>query len=104
MSLKLQPNPTFNSVVALSVPGQDKPAKVTVTFKHLSRPKIKDFFGNLEGKTDADALGEIMVGWEGIDEKYSLEALAELTDNYPAAAGELFEQFRKDLLESRAKN
>ncbi len=104
MSLKLQPNPTFNAVAELSVPGQDKPAKITVTFKHLSRKQIKDFFGALEGKTDADALGEVLTGWEGIDEKFNPEALQTLLDNYPAAAGELFESFRKNLMESRAKN
>lgn len=105
MSLKLQPNPTFTANAELSVPGQEKTARVAVTFKHLSKNKIKDFFGNLEGKTDADALGEIITGWgDGIDEKYSPEALAELLDNYPAAAGELFECFRSNLLESRRKN
>lgn len=104
MSLKLQPNPTFTAAAEISVPGQDKPAKITVTFKHLARTKIKDFFADLDGKTDADALIEIMTGWDGVDEKFSLEALTELLDNYPAAGGELFECFRKNLLESRAKN
>jgi hypothetical protein len=104
MTLKLQPNPTFTAAVALSVPGQDKPAKITVTFKHLARPQIRDFFGNLEGKTDLDALGAIISGWSGIDEPFSEESLALLLDNYPAAAGELFEAFRRELLEARAKN
>lgn len=104
MSLKLQPNPTFTARVELSVPGSDKPAKVGITFKHLARPQIKDYFGNLEGKIDSEALGEIITGWEDIDGKYSPEALAELLDNYPAAGGELFEAFRKNLLESRTKN
>lgn len=104
MSLKLQPNPTFTATAELSVPGQEKTARVTVTFKHLARNKIQEYFKGLEGKTDADALGEIMVGWDGIDEKFSPEALAELLDNYPAAAGELFESFRTNLMESRRKN
>lgn len=104
MALKLQPNPTFTAQVAISIPGSDKPAKVSVTFKHLSRPQIKEFFGNLDGKTDSAALGEIITGWDGIDEKFSPESLADLLDNYPAAGGELFEQFRKELLESRTKN
>ena len=104
MSLKLQPNPTFTANAEISVPGQDKPARVTVTFKHLSKNKIKDYFANLEGKSDAEALGEIITGWDGIDEKFSPDALAELLDNYPAAGGELFECFRANLMESRRKN
>jgi hypothetical protein len=104
MSLKLQPNPTFTAKVDITVPGQDKPARVEVTFRHLARSKIKDYFAHLEGKTDAEALGEIITDWAGIDEKYSQEALLELLENYPAAGGELFACFRTNLMESRQKN
>lgn len=101
---KLQPNPTFTSKVPLSIPGEPKPATITVTFKHLSRPKIKEFFNKLEGKADVEALGEIIVGWEGPDAPYNEESLQALLDNYPASAAELFEAFRADLMESRRKN
>lgn len=104
MSLKLQPNPTFTAKAEISVPGQDKPARVEITFKHLARGKIKDYFANLEGKTDGEALGEIITNWDGIDEKYSPEALLEFLDNYPAAGSELFECFRTNLMASRRKN
>ena len=43
-------------------------------------------------------------GWKGFDSDYSEEALAVLLDNYPAAGGELFEAFRRELMEARAKN
>lgn len=101
---KLQPDPTFTSKVHLSVPGQTNQAPVTVTFKHLSRPKIKAFFEGLEGKTDHEALSEVIVGWEGIDASYDAGSLKSLLDNYPASGGELFEAFRRDLMESRRKN
>ena len=104
MSLKLQPNPTFACDVALSVPGQAKQAKISVTFRHFSRPQIKDYFEGLQGKTDADALGAIITGWSGVDVDYDADALASLLDNYPASAGELFEAFRRELLEARSKN
>lgn len=104
MSLKLQPNPTFTATADISVPGQERPAKITVTFRHLSRNKLKDFFAGLEGKPDTESLAEIITGWDGVDEKFSPEALAEFLDNYPTAAAELYESFRKNLLESRAKN
>lgn len=101
---KLQPNPTFKSKVALSVPGSDKPITVGITFKHLSRPQIKDYFAALDGKTDAEALGEVITGWDDIDGEFSQDNLQALLDNYPTAGGELFEAFRRDLMESRRKN
>ena len=52
----------------------------------------------------AEALSEIIVGWSGVDEAYSDAALNLLVDNYPAAAADLFESFRKELLEAKRKN
>lgn len=101
---KLQPNPSFKSKVALSVPGSDKQITVGITFKHLSRPQIKDFFSHLDGKTDAEALGEVIIDWEDIDASFTPDNLSALLDNYPTAGGELFDAFRRDLLESRRKN
>ncbi len=104
MTLKLQPNPTFSCPVSLTVPGQEVKAIITVTFKHLAKSALREFFAGLDGKTDAEALGAIVVGWSGVDEAFSAETLAVLLDNYPAAAGELFEAFRRELFEARAKN
>ena len=101
---KLNPNPTFTAKVPLSIPGESKRATVDVEFKHLSRKAIQEFFQNLEGKTDAESLAEIIVSWKGIDAAYSAETLATLLDNYPAAGRELFEAFRLELMEARAKN
>lgn len=101
---KIVPKTTFSAEVSLSVPGEAKPATITVDFKHLSKKAIKAYFENLEGKTDAEALGEIIAGWSGVDAPYSAESLEMLIDNYPAAAGELFEAFRRELIEARRKN
>ena len=101
---KINPNPTFTAKVPLSVPGESKRATVDVEFKHLSRKAIQEFFQNLEGKTDAESLGEIIVGWKGIDAPFSAQSLETLLDNYPAAGRELFEAFRVELMEARAKN
>lgn len=101
---KLNPNPTFNAKVQLSVPGQDKPVSVEIEYKHLSRPQIKKYFDGLEGKTDAEALSEIILGWKGIDAEYDSDTLQALLDNYPTSGGELFEAFRKELMEARRKN
>lgn len=101
---KLNPNPTFTVKVALSVPGQAEPKPVDITFKHLARPQIREFFAGLEGKTDQEALAEVVTGWGGVDVPFSPEALGSLLDNYPPAGGELFEAFRRELMESRRKN
>ena len=101
---KITPKPKFNTTVQLSVPGSDKPAAITVEFKHLSKSGLKEYFAGLDGKSDADALAEIITGWQGVDLEFSPEALGQLLDNYPAAAGELFEAFRRELMEARRKN
>lgn len=101
---KINPKPVFRATVPLSVPGSDKPAAISVDFKHLGKSALRDYFAGLEGKSDAEALGEIVTGWEGVDAPFSADALGQLLDNYPAAAGELFEAFRRELLEARAKN
>ena len=101
---KLNPNPTFKTTVSLSVPGSAQSAAVEVTFKHLSRSALRDYFAGLEGKQDSEGLSEIIVGWSGVDAEYSREALGQLLDNYPASAAELFEAFRRELLEARRKN
>ena len=100
---KLQPNPTFTSKVTISVPG-GKAVQVGIVFRHLSRNTLKDYFAGLKGRADEDALADIIAGWEGIDAPYSAENLATLVDNYPCAAMELFDAFRRDLLEAARKN
>lgn len=101
---KLQPNPTFKASVALSVPGEPKQASIEVEFRHLSKSAMRAYFTTLADREDADALADIIVGWGGVDAAFDRDALAALIDNYPAAAGELFEAFRRETLESRRKN
>ena len=101
---KITPKNSFTAKVALSVPGETRPQHVDVELKHLTKKGIKTYFDNLEGKSDVDALGEIMVGWSGIDVPYSAESLELLLENYPAAGAELFDAFRSELMEARRKN
>lgn len=101
---KLQPNPTFKATVALSVPGEPDPSCIEVEFRYLGKRAAKEYFGGLGGKSDAEALGGLIVGWAGVDAPYSADALAQLLDNYPASAGELFEAYRVELLEAKRKN
>ena len=101
---KLQPNPTFKAPVLLSVPGEDKPKEIVVEFRHQTGKQLKAYFEHIKGKTDAEAVVDLIVGWGGVDKAYSAEALDELLDNYPVAAGEIFAAYRESALESRRKN
>ena len=101
---KLQPNPTFKAKVGLSVAGAAKPVEIEVEFRYLKKSEVKAFFDNLDGKNDAEALTEILIGWSGIDQPYTADALALLLDNYPASARDLFGAFSRELLEARTKN
>jgi len=104
---KLQPNPTFKAEVLIPVPG-GKPGKITAIFKHKGKKELQSFFESLqtEGdqRSDVDALGELLAGWEGVDDKFSEENLGILLDAYPGSAMAFFETFRKEALEARTKN
>lgn len=101
---KLQPNPTFSTKVGISIAGQEKPEEIEVEYKYLTRPAVRAYFEGIGNKSDVEALSEIIVGWSGPDAAYGTDALDALLTNYPASAGELFETFRRELLESKRKN
>lgn len=102
--LKLQASPTFKAKVGISVAGATRPTEIDVEFRYLNKEAIKTYFDGLQGKTDAEALAEIIVGWSGVDAPYDIASLTALIDNYPAAAADLFETFRRELLEAKRKN
>lgn len=101
---KLQPKPSFWAKCSISVAGEAKPAQIEIEFKYLGREGIKAFFESLEGKQDIEALGEIVTNWRGVDAEFSRDNLAQLLDNYPQAAMAIFEAFRTEALEAKAKN
>ncbi|MBZ0106145.1 MAG: phage tail assembly chaperone [Sulfuricella denitrificans] len=101
---KLTPKPTFWAKVEISIPGQTKPASIEVEFKHLGRDGFKAFFEGLEGKTDAEALGDVVVGWKGVEDEFNMENFELLLNNYPTAPMAFFETFRKESLEAKTKN
>jgi hypothetical protein len=104
---KLQPNPTFKSSVLIPIPG-GKDGKITVIFKHKGRKALQEFFASLTDekntRTDVEALAELIADWEGVDVKYSEEALEQLLDAYPSAAMAMFDAYRAAVLDARVKN
>lgn len=103
----LQPNPTFKETIAIPVPGGE-PGKITFEFKRLGKKALRTLFKSLtEGedeREDADVLSEIIVGWAGVDEKFSKAALETLCDAYPGAATAVILGYNKAMLEGKAKN
>lgn len=107
MTFILQPKPTFKSEVSIPVPG-GKEGTIKFEFKHKGRKELRVFIESLgkedAQRDDAEALMDIVAGWEGVDEKFSKEALETLVDAYPGAASAIFTAYHRALLEGRAKN
>lgn len=103
----LNPNPTFKFDVSIPMPG-GKVGKITFVFKHKGRKDLKAFFDSLSNtekvREDHEALLDLVESWEGVDEKFSPEALEKLLDNYPGAARVIFEAYSSAIFEAREKN
>lgn len=104
--LKLNPQPTFNAPAMITVPGQDEPVKIGVTWRHKSRAELEEWLKGLSTRRDDEMLAEVMAGWDesDIDAPYSADALRALLNNYPRAAVDLMTAYSKALYEGRAKN
>lgn len=101
---KLEPSPTFRATVAITVPGGDsQPLKVQ--FKHKTRSALQAFLDDASGRIDADMLSDMIASVEDKEEGQSdANFLAQLTENFPAAANDLLRAYLKELTESRVKN
>lgn len=106
---RINPKPTFKAVVSLSLPGGDS-AAIEFEFRHKPRKELKSWVEATVGRSDLDALAEVVAGWSGVaDEsgalvRYSVDALDQLLDNYPAASKEIYAAYLRELTEARAKN
>ena len=91
----INPTPTFK--LDVTIPSPTGGGKVGVIFKHKGRKALAEFVKSLteEGstRTDLDGLLEIIVGWDGVQEPFSKEALESLLDNYPAAAKAIYDVY-----------
>jgi len=114
--LKLNPDPQFTDDVEITVPGQKELGTISLTFKYRGRKEYSEFLDWLgekvdkkgkvteKGKTVAEAFPEFVTGWQGMDVEFNKENIEAFLNNYPAAYLEIFSQYSRLLLESRAKN
>lgn len=106
---KLNPNPTFQCAVPISVAGLPEPLDLNLVFRRKSKTALEKWMSDAKGKDDAAILHEIILSWTVKDDAdadvpYSLTALAEFLENYPAAHGELFRGYLRELTEAKRKN
>lgn len=102
--LTLDPNPTFDAQVKLTVPGATSPATVGITFKYQTKSELEAWLAEIASKPDADVLTDIVLGWSEIAAPFTPENLGKLLDKYPASGRELLDSYFKNLVESRVKN
>lgn len=124
--LKLNPNPTFEANVEITVPGQEETGTISLTFKYRSskeywawvesikeqkEPDKLDKEGKVlkqgkvirKEKTAFEAFLEFVEGWE-LPEKFTKENVEIFLNNYPMAYAEIVGSYVKLLLGSRVKN
>jgi len=99
---QLQPNPTFWATVSIPVPGEKKTPTIEVEFRHKAKSQL-DLLIKSEQPLNT-AMAEIVNNWKGVSDKFSQDNLVALLDNYPSAAGVIFEVYINALLKGKEKN
>jgi hypothetical protein len=103
---------TFDGDVNITVPGQDEPAVLSLTFTYRDRDQLQFWLGTLKDRSDDEVIPECVEGWRNVmdGEKavpvpYSAEALRDLVlKRFHSSAQEIYQAYLKLLRESRAKN
>lgn len=106
MALKLNPAPTFRAKVGIPVPGQEQPEQIVCIFKHMTREEYQRFSAPeaLAKLSDIDTLMALLAGWEEVDEAFSREAVAKMTQAYHGAAFAITAAFAAELTKARLGN
>lgn len=103
MAFKLDPEPTFQAEVRITVPGGGY-LPLPLVFHHKTRSQLDDWVRRRE-QTDQEMFEEIVHDApsrpDGLTVKQFMQKLSE---NYPAAAMDVYSTYRFELQASRAKN
>lgn len=98
---KLQPKPTFWAKVPISIAGSAKTVLLDIEFNHLNRDSLREYLNSLDGREDVDSIGDIVAGWKGVDEEFSMSTLEKLLSNYPGSAMSLVRVFAAESIGSK---
>ena len=103
--LKLVPNPTFKAPVKIRAPGGEE-FTVTLEFKHRTKPQLDAFFASEDwkGRTDAQNVLDVAVGWSGVDAPFDEESLRTLFENYQGAPGLIINKYINELTAAKLGN
>ena len=103
----LQPKPTFTKEVVLTVPGGGE-GKFKGIFKHKGKTELQAFFASISDeknpRPDIESVMEILVGWEGVDQKFSKENVEILLENYFGAEIAILNAYSTGYFEAKEKN
>lgn len=100
---KINPEPTFRSVVSIPVPGAD-PMDLELEFRHKTKDELKAFFTGFEGRDDIDCLMEVVAGWHNCEAQFNRETLSDLLQNYPRANTAILGKYAAETVGSRLGN
>jgi len=109
MDFFLNPKPTFNCPVTLSVPEGKGTADVEFTFNYKDKEALDAWFKKYKNKPTVDALLEVINGWGVLDDagakaEISKDNLIILNKKYPRSLSEILTAYLNALQDSRAKN
>ncbi|MDH0519983.1 phage tail assembly chaperone [Achromobacter xylosoxidans] len=101
----LTPPATFAATVDIPRPGTE-PAKLRLTFRHKTKEDLNAWLASgTDVESDAEWLGVIVAGWEGVSTDFSPQALALLVSNYHRPAVEaIVDKYLSELTEFRRGN
>lgn len=102
---KVNPNPTFNGEAAIVAPGGEV-VTLKLVFKHKTRDEAKAFFERAAKSDEKESklVMEIVAGWEGADEPFSEENLAQVLQNYHGSPSAIFHGYMEALTTARRGN
>jgi hypothetical protein len=111
MRLCINPAPTFDADVPLSMPG-GQVATLRFKFRHKTRPQLEAWLTSFTAESlDHERLSEVIEDWPGgpVDAAgkpvaYSLEALAQLCTDHPGVGIAIHQTYLRELTDNRAKN
>lgn len=99
---KLDPNPTFWTDVSFRVPGGT--GKFDIHFKHLPKEEREEYINSLPGKTNLDALAELIVSWRDVSVDYNRDNLERLLNEYPDAVRAITTRYWEEITGAAIKN
>ncbi|WP_312272230.1 phage tail assembly chaperone [Pseudomonas sp.] len=99
---KLDPNPTFDALVAIPMHGGGT-ADVKFTFKHRSKTELEEFLSTNKDMDDLTLVKSIATGWE-LEDEFSDENIQELLNNYIGAGSAIYVKYLEELYQAKRLN